>query len=432
MKRVLIADDDAELRAALASLLRQAGWEVEETCDGSETVDRVIARPPGVVLLDLEMPGKKGEQALEEIRYLAPQVPVVILTGHGTVERAVQAMKAGAWDFLTKPPDADHLLVVLERARERYTLDAEVRDCRRRREDRYTMAGGRAPAMKDFLELLDRVAATNSTVLFTGETGSGKEVAARYLWQKGPRSSTPFVVVNCAALSDTLLESDFFGHARGAFTGAVSAKRGRLEEADGGTLFLDEVSELSPVIQAKLLRVLEDGTFERVGEATPRRCDVRLIAATNSDLKEEVAAGRFREDLYHRLSVVMLHIPPLRERLEDLEEFVLHHMRLLGVELGFQVPPPSPEIVARLVLSPDGCLHAELLPGPSPPGGTPQAEGAGGIEVGTPMEEAVERFKRDLVRRTLAACEGNQTRAAEVLGMNRSSLNRLLRRLDLR
>jgi DNA-binding NtrC family response regulator len=341
MSRILIVDDDRELLASLTDLMTGAGWTVRQAGDGTEAIQVAEEWSPQVVLLDLEMPVKGGQAALEELRFLAPDVPVVILTGHGNIERAVVAMKAGATDFLTKPPDPDHLLVVLERAMERSELEQEVTRCRQKGEDRFQMIGGVAPATKELQDLLDRVSATGSTVLLTGETGTGKELAARHIWKNGPRASAPFVVINCAALSETLLESDLFGHQKGAFTGAVSAKRGRLEEADGGTVFFDEIGELPLSMQAKLLRVVEYGTFERIGDTVEREIDVRLIAATNRDLDREVAEEKFREDLYHRISVVTIRVPPLRERMEDLPELVAHYLQRLGEELGRRIPDPD-------------------------------------------------------------------------------------------
>lgn len=450
MRRILIVDDEREMRESFAALVSSAGWEVVEAADGFEAVRAVEESVPHAVLLDLIMPGKEGQEVLDEIRFLEPDLPVIILSGHGNIERAVRAIKSGAFDFLTKPPDPDHLLLVLERAVERRTLEREVRQLRRRQADIFTCVGGQAPSMKEFMESMERVAATESTVLLTGETGTGKELAARDIWQKGPRSGSTFVVVNCATLSDTLLESDLFGHEKGAFTGATSTKLGRLEEADRGTLFLDEIGELPLPIQAKFLRVLEYGEFQRVGSTKTRHADVRVIAATNRDLDQEVAENRFRTDLYHRLSVVTLNLPPLRERMEDLPLIVDHHLKRLCLELGRPEPEIPEQVWQRmreydwpgnvrevrnileraLVLSPTGAIGADDVPAPGPAAAVSGDEVE--VPVGTPLVDALEQYKRWMVKRTLQACGGNQTKAAELLGMHRSSLNRLMKDLDLR
>ncbi len=449
MKKILIAEDDREMRELLASLLTSAGWEVEAVADGVAAVRAIEERPPRVALLDLVMPEKSGQEVLEEARFLEPDLPVVILTGQADIEDAVRAIKAGASDFLTKPPDPGHLLMVLERAIGTQSLEQEVRRVRTREESEFTIVGGEALSMKEFRENLERVAATDATVLLTGETGTGKELAARAIWNDGKRASGPFIVVNCATLSETLLESDLFGHEKGAFTGAISAKRGMLEEADGGTLFLDEVGELPLPIQAKLLRVIEYGEFQRVGATIKRKSDVRIVAASNRDLEQEVAEGGFRTDLYHRLNVVKLLLPPLRDRMEDLTGIVDHHLRRLSTELGRPVQVLPEEVWTRmrsydwpgnirevrnvleraLVLSPDGTIRPVDVP---ETGASGEMEGPAGIPIGTPLTEALEQYKKWMVDRTLEACNGNQTRAAGMLGMHRSSLNRLLKDLDLR
>jgi len=435
---------------SLVQLLDSAGWEVLEAADGIEAVRAVEKHPPQVLLTDLIMPGKSGQEVLEEVRFLEPDLPVILLTGHGDVENAVLAMKSGASEFLTKPPDPDHLLLVLERAVERRTLKREVKHNRRLQSDLFTFVGGEAASMKDFLEKMERVTATESNVLLTGETGTGKELAARSIWENGPRAKSQFVVVNCATLSDTLLESDLFGHEKGAFTGAIAAKVGRLEEADGGTLFLDEVGELPLPVQAKLLRVLEYGEFQRVGSTQSRLVDTRIIAATNRDLEQEVSEKQFRDDLFHRLNVVSLHLPPLRERMEDLPLVVEHHLKRLCAELGRGETEISAEVWKQmeeycwpgnvrevrnvleraLVLSPTGTIGMDDIP--VSVSATGSLEDPLSVLPETPLVEAVESYKRWMVQRSLDECGGNQTKAAERLGMHRSSLNRLMKELDLR
>lgn len=450
MRRIIVADDDQEMRESLAQLLDSAGWEVLEAADGIETVRAVEEHPPQALLVDLVMPGKSGQEVLEEVRFLEPDLPVILLTGHGDVENAVQAMKSGAFDFLTKPPDPDHLLLVLERAVERRILEREVKHSRQRQADLFTFVGGEAASMKDFLEKMERVTATESTVLLIGETGTGKELAARAIWENGSRAKSQFVVVNCATLSDTLLESDLFGHEKGAFTGAISVKMGRLEEADRGTLFLDEIGELPLPVQAKLLRVLEYGEFQRVGSTHTRHVDTRIIVATNRDLEQEVSKKNFRDDLFHRLNVVTLRLPPLRERMKDLSLVVEHHLKRLCAELGRSETEISAEVWKRmeeydwpgnvrevrnvleraLVLSPTGTIGTDDIPVSVSTTGS--LEDPLSVLPGTPLVEAVESYKRWMVKRSLEECGGNQTRAAEMLGMHRSSLNRLMKELDLR
>ncbi len=449
MKKILIAEDDAEMRELLASLLSSAGWEVEEVGDGVAAIRAIEERPPRVALLDLMMPGKSGQEVLEEARFLEPDLPVVILSGQGDIDAAVRAMKAGASDFLTKPPDPDHLLLLLDRVVEKKVLEQEVSRNRSRQIAEFTIVGGEAPTMMAFMENLERVSATSATVLLTGETGTGKELAARAIWNGGDRAQKPFIVVNCATLSETLLESDLFGHEKGAFTGAFSAKRGMIEEADGATLFLDEVGELPVSIQAKLLRVMEYGEFQRVGSTVTRTSDVRTITATNRDLEEEVSEGRFRSDLFHRLNVVTLHLPPLRDRTDDIHAIVDHHLQRLCTELGRPFQDLPAEVWDRihgydwpgnirevrnvleraLVLSPDGVIRPSDIPVGSR---SDDMTGSGGIPLGTPLTEALELYKKWMVGQTLEACDGNQTRAADMLGMHRSSLNRLLKDLELR
>ncbi|MFC1499844.1 sigma-54-dependent transcriptional regulator [Candidatus Zixiibacteriota bacterium] len=449
MNKILIAEDDPEMRELLVSLLSSAGWDVEEAGDGIAAIRAIEERPPQVALLDLMMPGKSGQEVLEEARFLEPDLPIVILSGQGDIDAAVQTMKSGASDFLTKPPDPDHLLLVLDRTVEKKALEQEVSRNRSREKVEFTIVGGEAPAMMEFMENLERVSATGATVLLTGETGTGKELAARAIWSGGSRARKPFIVVNCATLSETLLESDLFGHEKGAFTGAVSTKRGMIEEADGATLFLDEVGELPLSIQAKLLRVMEYGEFQRVGSTTTRRSDVRTITATNRNLEEEVSGGRFRSDLFHRLNVVALHLPPLRDRTDDIPAIVEHHLCRLSTELGRSSQDLSEEVWDRihgydwpgnirevrnvleraLVLAPDGVIRPSDIPAGSEPG---DMTGSCVIPLGTPLTEALELYKKWMVGRTLDACDGNQTRAADMLGMHRSSLNRLLKDLELR
>lgn len=381
-RRIVIADDDEDVRQSIADLLSQAGWDVQQAADGQVAIDLVRERVPLAVLLDLEMPVKGGQETLEELKAFIPELPVVILTGRGDIDRAVSTMKAGAFDFLTKPPDSDHLLLVLNRSVENRMRDIELAELRLLHQSLFTLVGGKAPAMRAFLDNLERVTATDSTVLLIGETGSGKELAARTIWSRGGRAAAPFIAVNCAALPNEHLELDLFGYETETPDVTTDARRGRVEEADGGTLFLDKVGELPPSVQAQLVEVLEVGEFRRVGGTAARSTNLRLIAANTTDLHDEVAQGWFRDDLYHHLSVVVLEVPPLRERWEDLPDIVDNYLEQLCSELGKPMPELSEEVWDRLrtydwpgnnrelrntleralVLSPEGSISPEAIP----------------------------------------------------------------------
>jgi len=306
--RIIVADDDDELRSIIVKLLETAGWDVLEAENGQVALDLARERTPQAVLLDLAMPVRGGQETLEELLSLYPDLPVVILTGQGDIERAVEAMKKGAFDFLTKPPDAEHLLLVLERSIENRRRDLELAESRRRDHSRFTLIGGKSPAMKTYLEQLGRAAASDSTVMLIGETGSGKELAARTIWSQGRRADAPFIAVNCGLLPDEHIELTLFGTEPDP---GGDSQKGRVEEADGGTLFLDKVGELPTGVQSQLVNVLEEGEYRRVGGGMARSTNLRLIAANSSDLKEWVVQGFFREDLYHHLSVVVLEVPAL-------------------------------------------------------------------------------------------------------------------------
>ncbi|MGC4000391.1 MAG: sigma-54 dependent transcriptional regulator [Anaeromyxobacter sp.] len=347
---VLVVDDQKNMRATTAILLRAAGHRVEEAEDGAAAIARVQAGTFDVVLTDLRMPGADGMQVLRAVQQHAPETQVIVMTAFGTIASAVEAIRHGAYDFLSKPFKEDEVLLRVAKAVERRRLMGEVALLTGEFRRQYGLEHivGRSAAMRDVLERVLRIAPTDTTVLVTGESGTGKELVARALHVASRRADRPFVPVNCAAITETLLESELFGHARGAFTGATKARRGLFEEAHGGTLFIDEIAETTPGFQAKLLRALQEGEVRRVGESTPVQVDVRVIAATNQDLRQAIAEKRFREDLYYRLAVVPLRIPPLRERREDVPllaaHFLQRYRQKTGVEKVFQ-----PEALARLV-----------------------------------------------------------------------------------
>ncbi len=441
---ILIVDDDAALRRALTDRCRHWGHEVATAADGQQALDCAEKQAFDVIVLDLNLPGLSGLDVLERLKAADCTADVVVLTAHGSVANAVEAVKRGAEDFLTKPADFDLLQRIIDRSLER------------RRLTRLTAALpvpdgspviGQAPAMQRIMEIADRAAQADSTVLLTGESGSGKQVLAEHIHARSPRARAPFVYVNCVAISDDLIESTLFGHERGAFTGAVARKAGRLEIAAGGTAFLDEIGDISTNLQTKLLHFLEAGEFERVGGNQTVRVDCRVVAATNRDLAADVAAGRFREDLYYRLNVIKLRVPGLRERAEDIPLLARAFLgrfaadlkrpglvfapRTLTVMAGYAWPGNVRQLknaVERMaVLAPGLELTPDLLPpevlaGPSP------GELDGEVQ---PYREAVATCKQRLVRAALARTGGNQTRAAELLDLQRSYLNRLIKDLGI-
>src|SRR5437016_5878415 len=327
-KHLLLVDDEAALRQAIAERLADHGFVVEQAGSGEEALARLTDFAFDIIVTDLRLPGVDGRAVLEPALERYPDIIAIIITGFGTVKDAVNAIKQGAADFITKPFQFDALLHVLQSALEQRRLRSENAYLRSQLEDRYRIDGlvGRSPVMRKLFQLLETVAATSSTILITGETGTGKELAARAIHHNSPRRNHRFVAINCSAIPETLLEAELFGHVRGAFTGAVGTRQGRLEQAHKGTLFLDEVGTMSSALQMKLLRVLQEREFERIGDSHTTKVDVRIIAATNSDLRRMVSEGTFREDLFYRLNVIPVQIPPLRDRKEDIPLLVQHYL----------------------------------------------------------------------------------------------------------
>jgi len=331
---ILIVDDEAPQREMIGGFLKKQGFDVVLAASGQEALEVVRRGPVDLVLTDLRMSQMSGVELLAEVKKLNPEIPVVVMTAYGSIESAVSAMKAGAYDYLSKPVDLDDLLHLIRKVEERQHLIAENRELRERLKERYRLEGivAESGAMQEVLSLVYRVAGSTATVLIRGESGTGKELIAQAIHYHSPRAKGPFIKVNCAALPETLLESELFGHVKGAFTGAIQDKAGRFEAAHGGTIFLDEIGDISPAIQAKLLRVLQDREFERVGSNRTLRVDVRILAATNQDLEAAVRNRRFREDLYYRLNVVPIYIPPLRERRQDIPPLIDHFLRKFSKE----------------------------------------------------------------------------------------------------
>jgi DNA-binding NtrC family response regulator len=449
--RILVVDDDLTSRKGLQDLLTAWGYEVSAAADGREALERAAERSPSVVITDLVMPGLDGMGLLAALKRDHPATAVIILTGQGTIESAVQAMKDGAYDYLTKPVDPTRLQLLLDKALERTETVREVHLLRRQLRQRGALGQlvGSSKAMQDIMSQLELVAPTDATLLLVGESGTGKELVARTVHNLSPRRRGPFVAVNCAAIAESLLESEIFGHEKGAFTGAVERRQGCFELADGGTLFLDEVVEMQPATQVKFLRVLQEGQFRRVGGKNEIQVDVRIIAATNQDPVKALQEGALREDLYYRLNVFTLSLPPLRERLDDLpelvqallEEFNERHGRAVrGVDEGTlavlrqhrwpgNVRELRNVIERAVIVCPGDLIGAEHLPVPlgSPRSGTPTASEVGVLlPVGTPIEEA----ERQLILRTLAHAGNNKTRAAQLLGISLKTLHNKLRRYN--
>jgi DNA-binding NtrC family response regulator len=449
-RHVLVVDDGANVRKVLGALLEQAGHATTRAASAEEALDVVRAQDPDVVLTDLRMSGMDGLDLLSRLREQFPEIPVVVLTAHGTIDTAVEAMRRGAFDFLTKPFDRDRVLETVAKA-----LGQAQRSRREFQGPLETGAPcgivGRSAAMDAVRRLVERVAPSPSTVLVTGETGVGKELVARALHEHSLRRGGPFVPVNCGALPDTLVEAELFGVEKGAYTGADRTRPGRFELADGGTLFLDEVGELPPHAQVKLLRVLQDRVVERVGGASGRTVDVRLVAATNRRLEDAVREGRFREDLLFRLRVVEIRVPPLRERLEDVPALVDVFAAKHAARLGRPLPAVSAEAHAALrrhrwpgnVRELENAVERAVLLaeseviGPSDLGLAADAEGSasrddatGGIK--DAARAAAVETERRLIREALEQTGGNVTHAAERLSLSRRGLQLKMKELGLR
>lgn len=440
--RVLVVEDEPSLQLALHDLLAEAGFSVAVVGFLSEATAELATGTWDVVLSDMRLPDGDGLSLLAQANALADPPAVVFLTAYGTVERAVEAMKKGAADFLSKPFDDDHLLAVVRRNAEFARLRRRVAELERAEEQPV----GVSPAFTAALELAATVVRTDVAVLLQGETGTGKEVVARFIHRHSPRASGPFVAVNCAAIPETLLEAELFGHERGAFTGALRTRAGRFEEASGGTLFLDEVGEMSLPVQAKLLRVLQDQKLERLGCNRTVTVDVRIIAATQKELAKEVSKGTFRQDLYYRLKVVPIFLPPLRQRREDIPLLAAHFARIFAqkYQRSFEL---SPELLACLSeLSWPGnvreLLHlmerlAVTCPAPVVrPEHLPPEYRAAGLAGGCPgpggtLAEQMREFERRVIRQALEAAGGNRSRAAQNLGISRKTLWEKMRLLGL-
>ncbi|MEM9191451.1 MAG: sigma-54 dependent transcriptional regulator [Myxococcota bacterium] len=446
MARILVVDDQRNMRTTLAMMLKGAGHDVDEAPDGDDAIERLEADTFDLVLTDLRMGGRDGIEVLRHSRMQAPLTEVIVMTAYGTIESAVEAMRIGAYDYIQKPFAEEELLVKVQKAVEKRRLAGEVSVLAAEFRDRYHFDNiiGRSQAIRDVLGRIVRIAPTDATVLITGESGTGKELVARAIHANSSRSERPFVSVNCAAISDTLLESELFGHVRGAFTSAISSRKGLFEEANGGTFFFDEIAETPPAFQAKLLRAIQEGEIRRLGDNKSIHVDVRIIAATNQDLQVGIAEKTFREDLYYRLNVARFILPPLRDRKEDIPLLCEHFLQKYGRKmrrparlsegvLDYLLDHSYPGNIRELeniieqgvALAVDGEVRKEDVV-------TPDAvarERAGHVQ--RHLQDVVDEAERTFIEKTLREVEGNKERAAEKLGLSSTTLWRKMKRLNV-
>jgi DNA-binding NtrC family response regulator len=450
--RIALLDDEARLVEILAMVLRREGYEVHGFTDPMAALAALEAREFDLLVTDLKMPGADGLEVLRRARKTSPELPVILITAHATVPTAVAALREGAFDYVQKPFDNEELRALVKRALEVTRLARENRYLRAELRTRYSLDAvvAESPGMREALELARRAAASRSTVLVTGESGTGKELVARAVHYHSERVGGAFVAVNCKALAPGVLESELFGHERGSFTGAERARPGLFERADGGTLFLDEIGEVEPEFQSKLLRVLQERRVQRVGASEEKPIDVRIVAATNRDLRAEIAAGRFREDLYFRLAVIPIHLPALRERREDVLPLAHHFLARWNRELSRSVAGWTPEVERWLLTHawPGNVRELEnaiergvvLARGDrigfddlliDAPGEEPQPEAASGATSGASLQEFLDAAAAERIRRVLEQTAGKRVDAARQLGIDRATLYRLMRRYGI-
>jgi two-component system response regulator HydG len=447
MPKILIVDDQRNMRTTLAMMLRGAGYEVDEAADGEQGTERGGSGAYDIVLTDLRMGTKDGIDVLRAVKDAQPLTEVIVMTAYGTIESAVEAMRLGAFDYIQKPFTEQELLVKIAKALDNRRLAGEVSFLASEFKDRYKFENiiGKSRAVREVLGRIVRIAPTDTIVLITGESGTGKELVAKAIHANSRRADRPYVPVNCAAITETLLESELFGHSKGAFTGAVTARKGLFEEADGGTFFFDEIAETPVTFQAKLLRAIQENEIRRVGENKPVRVNVRIVAATNQDLMNAVHEKRFRQDLYYRLNVARFQLPPLRERREDIPElssFFLDkynrkmsvrarlHDNVLDALMHYDFPGNIRElehmIEQAVALVQNGIITADdVLPPTST--STPASEGGGGRA----LADVVDTAERAAIETALREAEGNRERAAELLAISPTTLWRKMTRLGI-
>jgi DNA-binding NtrC family response regulator len=436
--RVLVVEDEEKLRRVIELQLRAEGFEVDQAGAAEEALR--LAPSADVILTDLRLPGMDGLELLARLREQRLTAPVIVMTAFGSIEKAVEAMKAGAENFVPKPFSLDHLVAVVNRALANRALREENLQLKAELNSRYQFGNivGRSPAMREIFSTVERVAPTRATVLLCGESGVGKDMIARAIHQHSPRSDKPFVKINCTAIPENLMESELFGYEKGAFTGATTTKPGKFEQADTGTVFLDEIGDVPAAVQVKLLRILQEREFERLGSNKTRHIDVRVIAATNVDLREALEQGTFREDLYYRLNVLPINVPPLRERKEDIPFLVEHFVKKLGKDLGSRVESVAPEAIERLlqyhwpgnvrelenviersmVLASGTRLQASDIRLETEHRARPAASNGGFLPEGLSLEQ----YEQQLIREALRRANGNKSQAARLLGLTRNAL----------
>lgn len=454
---ILIVDDEEHIRKIMSIMLGKHGYKCRVAASGQEALNLIGQESFDAVLTDMKMPGMDGLELLGRLKNDYPELVVIMVTAHATVDTAISAMRAGAYDYISKPFKEDELVLTLEKGLERVRLLDENRLLKRQIKERFDAAAflGESAAMRKVFGLISKVAETKATVLITGESGTGKELAARSIHQNGPRREKPFVPVNCGAIPPNLMESEFFGHVKGAFTGADQARKGLLSEADGGTLFLDEVAELPLEMQVKLLRALQEEEVKRIGESATRKVDLRVVAATNKDLAEEITAGRFREDLFYRLNVITLTMPPLRERPEDIpmlanlflkqavDKNSLSHKKLSPASIRLLMEQHWPGNVRSLknaieqgaIMSEGETIDPDDFPFAAAKSES-AAEAVSGqcadkptvcipdnvLDLKTALKEVIETTEKVIIERVLSVHNGNRTHAAEAMGLSRRAL----------
>ena len=439
---ILVVDDEINIRRGLAMGLADEGYEVLEAGSGTEAVKILASKEVDLVITDLKMPEMTGDELLKHITANYKNIPVIILTGHGTIETAVQMMHDGAYDFMTKPLNLDHLFLIIKRALSNRQLILEHNELQAQVEKMKAtsnMIVGKSPKMRQIMETVEQVAGTRASILLTGESGTGKEVIADAIQALSDRRDKPFIKVHCAALAESLIESELFGHEKGAFTNAFTQKKGKFELADKGTIFLDEIGEINQNIQVKLLRIIQEREFERVGGTETIKVDVRIISATNKNLRQEVQKGTFREDLFYRLNVVNIEIPPLRERKEDILLMATAFMNRFAKENNKQITGMDSKVMAILYNHPwrgnirelENCMEnavimcrGNMIMVDDLPFAMRKETGDNFIKIklGTTMDNA----EKTLIMATLDMCKGNKSKAAEVLAIGRKTLHRML------
>ncbi len=454
---ILIVDDEAAILTSLRSILEDEGYDVSVAGSGAEALKMYTTDPPDLMMLDIWMPELDGLETLRRVKEFVPTAQVIMMSGHGSIETAVRAIKLGAYDYIEKPLSLENVTLRVKHALDQYRLEQENRTLKTKVQKKFELVG-QSPAMQQLRQLIETAGPTNSRVLIGGENGTGKELVARAIHNHSVRADHPFVAVNCAAIPETLIESELFGHEKGSFTGATSMKRGQFEQADGGTLFLDEIADMSLATQAKVLRALQEQQFTRVGGAKLMKVDVRVLAASNKDLEKEIAKGTFREDLYYRLNVVPIIVPPLRERREDIPALVRHFMKIHAEEQGLRIKDVTPEAMAvfqqyewpgnirelrnlieRLMIMVPGSVIDAPQAAMSLQGRGSSQSTAASAQASSPLltksydslRDARNAFEKDYIGRKLREHHWNISRTAEDLQIERSHLHRKIKLLEV-